>query len=63
MPRARGVAILPSATHLPEGSRQIRMNSYTTEQVIDAIISKMLITLMLLFRERVDPLSELYSCK
>jgi hypothetical protein len=30
------------------------MNSYTTGQVIDAIVSNMLITLMLLFRERVD---------
>jgi hypothetical protein len=36
------------------------MNSYTTGQVIDAIVSNMLITLMLLYKERVDPLSEQY---
>jgi hypothetical protein len=39
------------------------MNSYTTEHGIDAIVSNMLITLMLLYRERVDPLSEQYPCK
>jgi len=39
------------------------MNSYTTEHGIDAIVSNMLITLTLLFRERVDQLSALYSCK
>jgi hypothetical protein len=62
-PRARGVAILPSATYLAAGSRQIRMNSYTTEHGIDAIVSNMLITLMLLYRERVDQLSARYPCK
>ena len=39
------------------------MNSYTTEHRIDAIVSNMLITLMLLYRERVDQLSALYQCK
>ena len=39
------------------------MNSYTTASVVSAIVSNMLITLKLLFRERVDHLSQIYSCK
>jgi hypothetical protein len=46
-----------------EARRQIQMNSYTTAPVVSVTASNMLITLMLLFRERVDQLYERYSCK
>jgi hypothetical protein len=57
------ITIAKVGSRKSEARRQIQMNSYTTAPVVSVTASNMLITLMLLFRERVDQLYERYSCK